>query len=171
MAPTPRTDKHPSELGVDVDAPTPTPTPEQPGSAPPAAAAGWQRVACYNLATGAFVGYLTSSGNFTCLAPDAAGAVNLAWCPSGGELYLQADQTPFSRYLGTSFTGERWACWKRWSAGAGVVAVVYNPDHTLSQEEDPTLKLAGAAPAQGGLAWVYWSDAPDDPNCLRLEVA
>jgi hypothetical protein len=167
MTAPPQPDKHPSEMGADVDALPPNPSPALQGAAPPAADTDSQKPVCYNLATGAPVGYLTSSSNWTALTPDEALGVTLMWCPVGADQVLRADQTPSYRYLGTTYvSGGQWACWGLWGGGF-VCPAVYNADRTITLQPFPDLRLCGETPAPGELTWVYLS-TPNDPNCLQL---
>ena len=168
---TQQSNQHPNETqGLDVDAPNPNPNPALQGEAPEPGATSFGGAAsgkmkCTNRSTGAFVGYLASSGNNVCLSQDAAGGETLSWCPYGSDLYLRRSASPSDRYLGLGWNG--YACWGLWTPTGWVNAIVYNKaDGTISLKGDEKRKLYGPY----GNGWVCWSDGEDNQNILTCEL-
>jgi len=91
------TEKHPNELlGADVDSPRPV---LHSGSSVTSEST-YRKMKCYNLATGAVVGWLGTYGNNVDLVHDAAAAVGVAWSPYGSDMYLRKATSPNDRFLG-----------------------------------------------------------------------
>jgi hypothetical protein len=155
------TEQHPNEqMGIDAD----SPKPDLQSAPDPTSAATWKKMACYNLVTGDFVGYLGTYNNNLDLLQDADDAANLVWYSSGSDLYLRKATTPNDRYLGLGWNG--YACWGLWTPTGWVNPVVYNSDHTISLKEDPKRKLYGPY----GNDWVCWTGGEDNQNILRCEM-
>lgn len=122
---------------------------------------GYTKVACYDLRTDKFLGWLStiraSVGSNVGIIQNEAAAHGMKWCLNGGEFFLQKDTDGGELYMGEGNAGV--ACWSTWVGWRR--AVLLNTDGTVSLNADPKRKLY----LSGGLGETFsvsWSDG--DPN-------
>lgn len=128
----------------------------------------YQKVACWNIATKQFVGYLSSSGDDTSITKDWAGAVDCQWRSDWApDIFLSTSTAPQDRLLGV---GTR--SYATWGLPAGwTEAVVPNVDGTgsIALKKDQKRRLSGPY-RYLGKDWAYWSENLNDQNILKCEL-
>jgi hypothetical protein len=135
---------------------------------PKPADAGYTHVACYDVLTNKFLGWLSvvpaTAGWNVGIVQDKTKSHGMKWCLNGGEFFLQKDTKGSDLYMGLGT--DNVACWSTWGGWRRALRV--NDDCTVSLSADPQRKLYLSG-GMGGTFTVSWSDGKPNSWLIRID--